>query len=100
MYVRLAAHKASVEEADDLKRLSVVTALDGAQAGAELRRAGLGDLVDGSAHLDVAALHSLAASRATTAGWQDGWETMIAYAAAKGWVSEDGRHLIAHLERA
>jgi hypothetical protein len=56
-------------------------------------------LVDG-AHvmIPVATLRRLAAGRVPD-GWDADFDGMLAYARSKGWLSEDGNSVRAHLER-
>ena len=64
------------------------------EAAEVLERSGLGRLQDAdTAFLDVAALHAAAAPRATAADWQPQWDSMLATARSKGWLSEDGASL-------
>ena len=80
---------ASYGERLTLDRLRTVLA---EHAGAEL-------LSDG-AHvmIPVATLRRLAEGRVPDS-WDDDFETMLAHAREKGWLSEDGRAVRAHLER-
>jgi hypothetical protein len=99
MIVRLDTWSLSVEEADDLRRLSVACEGIPAKADAVLRRAGLGVIdQNGDALLNVAALRDLASSASTRSDWDDGWVAMISYASGKGWISADGRDVRAHVE--
>ncbi|GAA4910529.1 hypothetical protein EV188_10119 [Actinomycetospora succinea] len=98
MFVSVSTDGTGVREADDLQRLHVATDLDPGTAGAALRGAGLGDVdADGTARLDVTALRDLARAAATREDWDDAWRTMIDHAIGKGWVSDDGRTVQAHL---
>jgi hypothetical protein len=102
MYVQVAADgTVTVHEADDCRRLHLaVDGLDTEAAGAALRRAGTGELVDdGNARLDVAALRALAEPLATAPDWPQQWDAMLAYAATKGWLSPDARTVGVHVER-
>jgi hypothetical protein len=90
-----------VKDVDDLARLHVaVGAVTDEEADAALRSAGLGRLEEDTAWLDVAALRAAAESRATVDGWAQQWEGMIQQARTKGWASEDGTRLKAHVEPA
>ena len=90
-----------VVDVDDLKRLHVaVGAVTDEEADQALRAAGLGRLDDGTAWLDAAALRAAAESKATLADWAAQWDRMVAFAQGKGWVSDDGATLQAHVEPA
>jgi len=90
-----------VKDVDDLARLHVaVGAVTDEEADAALRTAGLGRLEDDTAWLDVAALRAAAEPQSTADGWGRQWEGMVEQARAKGWASEDGTSLKAHLEPA
>ncbi|MGO9027501.1 MAG: hypothetical protein ACLQOZ_02575 [Acidimicrobiales bacterium] len=53
---------------------------------------------DGSVRVDVAAVRRLAGSEVpVTAEWESGFASMLEYAAAKGWVADDGT-IRAHVE--
>jgi hypothetical protein len=52
---------------------------------------------DGEAVIDVAAVRRLAAG-SVGATWDDDLAAMLAYARSKGWLSEDGGALRAHVE--
>ncbi|HEY2190757.1 MAG TPA: hypothetical protein VGH76_00450 [Actinomycetospora sp.] len=58
------------------------------------------ELLPDRAHvmIPVATLRRLAAGRVPE-GWDADFEKMLAYAKDKGWLSEDGRAVRAHLER-
>lgn len=90
--------RASVLDTTDLTGLVVVLdRVDEAVAATALAEAGLGVLRGGYAWLDVEALRAavLAGAPAEAAG---GFDDMVAYAASRGWTSEDGRRLRAHCE--
>jgi hypothetical protein len=90
-----------VKDVDDLARLHVaVGAVTDEEADAALRTAGLGRLEDDTAWLDVAALRAAAEPQSTADSWGRAWEGMVEQARAKGWASEDGASLKAHLEPA
>ncbi len=98
MIVKLSTRSVVVLDADDCLRLSVL-ADDELDVEAALRHTGLGTVDPaGQALLDVDRLHDLAAAEASADDWESSWQTMVAYAATKGWVSADGRSLTAHVE--
>lgn len=86
---------ASVEGVDDLTSLSVVvmggTVHDITTVGT------LGTLDGDHAWLDVDSLRR-AAHDAPPDRWLDRYEAMIAWAMSKGWTSDDGRAVRAHVE--
>lgn len=100
MIVVLTEDGVDVREADDLRRLHLaVTGLTEDSAGALLRGAGFGELLDReTAVLDVAALRSQASERATADDWSDQWTAMIDYARTKGWLADDGSAVQVHVE--
>ncbi len=90
--------RATVLDLTELTGLEVqLDHVDEAAAAAALADAGLGVVSDGYAWLDVEALRGavLAGAPPETA---TGFEAMVAYAASRGWTSEDGRRLRAHCE--
>ncbi|MEU2348315.1 hypothetical protein [Modestobacter sp. NPDC049651] len=90
-----------VVDVDDLKRLHVaVGAVTDEEADQALRSAGLGRLDDGAAWLDAAALRAAAEAGATAPDWAAQWDGMVGFARSRGWVSEDGATLQAHVEPA
>ncbi len=64
-----------------------------------VRREDLGDLLPGGGHLMVPleTVRRLAAGRVGP-DWARDFDSMIAYAAGKGWLSEDGTRVRAHVE--
>jgi hypothetical protein len=64
-----------------------------------VRREDLGDVLPGGGHLMVPleTVRRLAAGRVGP-NWPRDFDSMIAYAAGKGWVSEDGTRVRAHLK--
>lgn len=103
MLIRVDSASVRVEEPDNLRRLHVITSLDTATADRVLRESGLGSVLSaGRVALDVNALHNHARhSRKAPShidGWDERWAAMLAYAAGHGWMSAEGRNLIAHIE--
>jgi len=99
MYVRASQAGLDVGDPDDCTSLDV--RLDGvgrSELAARLTDSGLGQY-DGSDHvaLDVAGLHDLAQAGAVGPGWPARWAAMLAYADTKGWLTDDGRAVRAHL---
>ena len=100
MIVRLDADGLVVQDADDLGRLHLESALDAAGLDAALRATGSGEGA-GADHalLDLAVLRSRARLAASAPDWPERWAGMVAYAERKGWLSEDGRSVQVHVER-
>lgn len=98
MQVVITGGQARVENPDDCTSLSVYAGLD-ADLAAALSGAGLAAGVDRSGELDlvVSALRALAESGPVGPGWAQRWEAMLAYAQAKGWLSDDGTTVRAHV---
>lgn len=87
---------ASVLEPADLRALSVELVRTTPElASRALADAGLGNLRDGYAWLDVDALRTAASS--ASAPDRD-FDAMVSYAASQGWLSDDGRQLRAHCD--
>ncbi|MBN9739238.1 hypothetical protein PP1_030050 [Pseudonocardia sp. P1] len=100
MFVRVVTGAVTVEETDDLTRLSVVSDLATAAVDGELRRSGLGTMDgDTDAALDLEVLRERARGTATATDWDAGWKKMIDYATGAGWVSQTGKTVRAHLEQ-
>jgi hypothetical protein len=92
---------AQVLEAGDLKALSV-SLDDGIEAHHATENSTLGTASDDGASvwLDVAELKSAAEASfegSTPADWSEGFDAMIEYARTKGWLSENGNAVRAHI---
>ena len=92
---------AQVLDAGDLKALSV-TLQDGIEVHDATAATSLGTPSDdgGAVWLDVAELKSTAHASfagAVPDGWGDGFDAMIDYARTKGWLSDDGGAVRAHV---
>ncbi|MER5181678.1 hypothetical protein ABT009_25525 [Streptomyces sp. NPDC002896] len=103
MYVqvdlRSPAASTALLEADDFRSLKVVVLNDDGDAGRLAQAlAGVGTLdADGHACLLVEALRRLSGERAADPVWLAGFDAMIEYARARGWLAA-GPSLRAHLE--
>lgn len=98
MIVQLGQGSLAILEADDCRRLHVAAPPD-VDVDAILRSTGVGRGGDrDDVRLDVEKLHELARGAATGDTWDADWAAMIQYAESKGWVTADGRELIAHVE--
>lgn len=89
--------QATVAEPEDLARLHAeFRGVDDDTAARVLRSSGLG-VVDGDhAWLETAALR---AAGDASPEWTARFDAMLAYAASKGWSSEDGSRVRAHIVR-
>ena len=89
--------RASVEDPGNLKQLHAeFRGVSDDQATAALTAAGLGSVDGEHAWLDAGALRAAGDGSAT---WASGFDGMLAYAASKGWASEDGARVRAHIVR-
>ena len=96
MYLRVSADGTSLEEPEDLKRFHVVVQPGVSDPAGAL--AGWASLEDDDAWVDVQAIRRAAAGR-VGARWDADFAGMLDYARAKGWLSEDGTAIKAHIER-
>jgi hypothetical protein len=88
---------ASVEDPGNLRQLHAeFRGVSDDAAAAALAAAGLGAVDGDHAWLDAGALR---AAGDGTADWASGFDAMLAYAASKGWASEDGARVRAHIVR-
>jgi hypothetical protein len=97
-----AAPEVRFAHVDDLAHLHLaVGALTTEEVDEALRAAGLGRMADDDTGLlDVAALRAATEPSATTPNWGQQWDGMVELARSKGWMSEDGATLRAHVEAA
>ena len=88
---------ASVEDPGNLRQLHAEFRGVGDEAAAgAMAAAGLGTVDGEHAWLDAAALR---AAGDGSQAWVTGFDAMLAYAAGKGWTSEDGARVRAHIVR-
>lgn len=99
MYVEINAKQpATLRDLTNLGELAVKAhAVDDSHIQATLGASGLGLLDGDHAWLQVSMLH--AAGVDIGAEWEQGFNGMIDYARSRGWVSEDGITVRAHVER-
>ena len=99
MYVEVRGDRADVLDADDCRALDVrVGRADRPHLDRALRAAGLGTWDGGAeAELTIAGLHAAASGGEVGNDWQQRWDDMVSYAAAKGWLTADGSGVRAHL---
>jgi hypothetical protein len=102
LYFRIAGDSAQLVDPQDVASLSVQCPenLGHDDLVATVRRADLGELLPGDSHLMVPldTIRRMAADQVGP-GWSDDFAKMISYAASKGWTSEDGTQVRAHIER-
>lgn len=99
MYVAVTAAGVRLCDADDCTALDVRATADVRPSLDDaLRRSRLGTWGGGAeAELRVAELRSRAAAGDVAPDWAPRWDAMIAYAGHKGWLSEDGTTVRAHV---
>lgn len=101
MYFLISASAVELVDPQDVTAFSVRCPpdLDDTDLAASAERAGLGE-VHGSGHVmvPVATIRRMAGDRVGP-GWDDDLVGMLAYATRKGWTSEDGTRVRAHIER-
>lgn len=89
--------RASVEDPGNLKQLHAeFRGVSDDAAAAALAAAHLGAVDGDHAWLETAALR---AAGDGSAAWASGFDGMLAYAAGKGWATEDGTRVRAHIVR-
>ncbi|GAA1077193.1 hypothetical protein ACFU8R_17200 [Pseudonocardia alni] len=103
MYFRITPGGVELVDPGDVRAFHVVVT-EGATEGEladTVRRTGLGELSDDGEHVlvRVDAVRRLAAGRVGP-GWEDDLAGMLGYARSKGWLSDDGTAVRAHVERA
>ncbi|WP_181783777.1 hypothetical protein [Pseudonocardia pini] len=100
MHFRITALATELVDPEDVKSFSVVSDLEPASLAAATVRDGVGEVLPGGEHvmIEVAAIRRLAGDRVGP-GWEDDLAGMLAYAEKKGWTSEDGTAVRAHVER-
>jgi hypothetical protein len=88
---------ASVEDQGNLRQLHTeFRGVGDEAAAAAISDAGLGTVDGDHAWLDAGALR---AAGDGSQNWVTGFDGMLAYAAGKGWTSEDGARVRAHIVR-
>jgi hypothetical protein len=89
--------RASVEDPGNLKQLHAeFRGVSDDQVTAALTAAGLGSVDGEHAWLEAGALR---AAGDGSEAWASRFDGMLAYAASKGWTSEDGARVRAHIVR-
>ncbi len=102
MYLDITHDDVTLKQPDRTTDLyaSYTERLTGDKLAAVLAEHDAGELLPDGNHvmIPVATLRRLAAGRVPE-GWDADFDTMIDYARGKGWLSEDGEAVRAHLER-
>jgi hypothetical protein len=92
-----AGPRAEVRDAGNLRQLHVEFRQVDDQVGASvLAEAGLGDVADDHAWLDIARLRQAGED---TQDWRDQFEAMLGYARRNDWVDARGERVRAHIVR-
>ena len=101
MYIRINSESVELVEPDDLRSFHAVrpTELGQGELAEIVRQEDLGEVLPDGDHLMVPleTVRRMAAGRVGPA-WEQDFDSMIAYAARKGWLSDDGTRVRAHLE--
>jgi hypothetical protein len=102
VYFRITEDGTELVDPQDVTSFSVVcpATFDHDDLTESVRRAGLGELLPDDDHLmvPVDTIRRFAAGHVGPE-WTDDLAGMVAYAASKGWVDEDGTRVRAHVER-
>lgn len=97
MVVVVARDVVRLDDPDDFSGFKVVVE-EGTENQVMQALAHVGRLADReTAWIRADAIRALAAGRVDE-GWADGFETMQAFAGSKGWLSDDGEEIQAHVE--
>ncbi|MFF1253931.1 hypothetical protein ACFVYC_15720 [Pseudarthrobacter sp. NPDC058329] len=98
MYVRVSPGSVALDEPDDCNSFKVVLS-EGAREALPglLESATAGKLDDPDVLVSVDWIKSQCAGRIGM-GWNYRFANMLVYAAGKGWLSDDGSHVRAHVE--
>ena len=89
-----------VDAPDDFKQFHIA-APKGFDVGAALHRANFGysaAIDHDHAYVFTNAIRAAVAGHVQP-GWEDGFQGMLAYAAQKGWLEDEGTSIRAHIER-
>ncbi|WP_458106635.1 hypothetical protein M1D51_11930 [Arthrobacter sp. R3-55] len=98
MHVRVSPGSIALDEPDDCTKFKVSLAENARAALPELlSSSSAGRLDDDGVLVSVAWLKNECAGRIGM-GWNYRFANMLVYAAGKGWLSDDGSHVRAHIE--
>lgn len=101
MHFLISADSVELVDPQDVTAFSVrcPAELDDGDLAASAERAGLGEVLEsGHVMVPVATIRRMAGDRVGPS-WEDDLAGMLAYATRKGWTSEDGTRVRAHVER-
>jgi hypothetical protein len=103
MYFRITPGDVELVDPADVRAFHVTApaGLSAEQLADTVRCTGLGEVTDDGDHVlvRVDTVRGLAAGRVGP-GWEDDLAGMLGYARGKGWLSDDGESVRAHVERA
>lgn len=99
MYVQVTPSQVSLEDPSNFRQFHVTVRGDAVDVAAALTRSGFGSMEGNDALVSVEAVRSAARGRVDD-GWEAGFGSMLEFARTKGWLSEDGRSIRAHVEPA
>lgn len=99
MYIDVARGVAEVRDADNCAELEIrVSTAARSDLDSMLRAAGLGYWDGGDeAEISLQTLKEAAQRAGVADDWPQRWNGMIAYAGKKGWLTDDAKHVRAHL---
>jgi len=101
VYFRITSTSVELVDPDDVTSFHAVhpAGLDRAELAEIVRKDDLGEVLPDGGHLMVplGTVRRMATGRVGP-GWESDFDSMIAYAARKGWLSDDGTRVRAHLE--
>ncbi|MDI2099129.1 hypothetical protein [Ruicaihuangia caeni] len=88
----------AIEDVGDLKRFSIESSV-GESLDDQLRAARAGHRTDSDhAAIEIAYIRHAVGDARDDAEWRSAFERMIDYASTKGWVTDDRRTVIGHIE--
>jgi hypothetical protein len=99
VYVQVTPSEVTLEDPSNLKQFHVSVRGGAVDVGAALVSSGFGRMDGNDAMISVQAVRRAAAGRVADE-WATSFESMLDFARTKGWMSDDGRSIRAHVERA
>lgn len=97
MVIVVGEETVELRDPTDCKGFHVETA-DVTSLGDALGAAGAGRMDGDDALVAVEWVKAAADEAGVGAGWLDDFEAMLGYARSKGWLTDDGAHIRAHVE--
>ena len=98
MHVRVSPGSVALDEPDDCTSFKVLLSEEARDSlPSLLQSAAAGQLEDQDVMVSVSWIKSECAGRIGM-GWNYRFANMLVYAAGKGWLSDDGAHVRAHIE--